>query len=724
VLCFYGQGNLVKIEDSTRCCKSFPFFKRFFVINHCSDKIWDGKDAKVKDKSENLPNQYPYLPKTFGRKSLMEQFRYIHTAIVKQCCAFFKVQVLLLCLFVVIGHVCYSQTDSLKIIQLKDFHLIDKKVDKTFSQSLFSVGTAIQIADSSALSQLQHSNLSDYLLQNSAAFIKESGNGMLSTISIRGTASSHTTVSWNGLTINPLTMGQVDFSQLPLFFFDKVALHPGGESSLYGNGAIGGSIILGTEHDYKKSFHGEIQQAVGSYDYTFSGIKLHGGTEKIQSKTMLMYNQCANDFTIKQASFSGISTQQQQNASFYRYGFLQDFAVKLSPKNELTFSAWHTYFYREIQPSIQNNLDTALFDNLSNKNTLLLAKFTRKSRINWESRLAYINDYQLNIEDIIASQQLLVSADGSKNWRKYSLKTGLSAQYIVPQVYSFNKDVREFRGDVYALSRWQPNATLKITCNLRQALVSDIAVPFTPSMGIDARILNLDNNSMHLRYNISRSYKVPTLNDRYWGGLDNRYLKPEDGFNNELGFNYEYDKKGYSLQTNLSLYFNRVKDWIMWMPRGDIWKPQNVDVVEAKGLDIHIKQLYNIQRLKLSLLLNYAFTQTFVIEGFSEMTPFKGRQMPLLPEHTAIAFFQVDYNRFFVTVNANYIGQRTTSNVFESMPAYVVFNSSAGYNLKLTDSQQIALSVKGNNLFGTIYQTVPYKAMPLQNWSASLHYTF
>ncbi|MBN1463383.1 MAG: TonB-dependent receptor plug domain-containing protein [Paludibacteraceae bacterium] len=654
----------------------------------------------------------------------MEKFRYVYLFFEKKQAAFFKEYAFLLCAFIFINQVCFSQTDRIKNIQLKDFQLIDKKVDQTFSQSLFSVGTAIQIADSSVLSQLQHSNLSDYLLQNSAVFIKESGNGMLSTISIRGTASSHTTVSWNGLTINPLTMGQVDFSQLPLFFFDKVALHPGGESSLYGNGAIGGSIILGTEHDYKKSFHGEIQQTVGSYDYTFSGIKLHGGTEKIQSKTMLMYNQCANDFTIKQASFSGISTQQQQNASFYRYGFLQDFAVKLSPKNELTFSAWHTYFYREIQPSIQNNLDTALYDNISNRNTLLLVKFTRKSSFNWESSLAYIKDYQLNIEDVIASQQLFVSADGSKNWRNYSLKTGFSGQYIVPQVYSFNKGIKEFRGDVYALSRWQPNSAWKITCNLRQALVTDIAVPFTPSAGVEARLLQLENSRMHVRYNISRSYKVPTLNDRYWGGLDNRYLQPEDGLNNELGLNYGYTNNGYNFQTNVSVYYNRVKNWIMWMPRGDIWKPQNVDEVEAKGLDIHLKQTYSLQRFKISLLVNYAFTQTFVLEGFTEMTPFKGRQMPLLPEHTAMGLFQVDYNRFFAAVNAHYVGERTTSNVFESMHAYVLFNCSAGYNLKLKKNQLLAFSVKGNNLFGVTYQTVPYKAMPLQNWSAGLQYKF
>jgi hypothetical protein len=58
------------------------------------------------------------------------------------------------------------------------------------------------------------------------------------------------------------------------------------------------------------------------------------------------------------------------------------------------------------------------------------------------------------------------------------------------------------------------------------------------------------------------------------------------------------------------------------------------------------------------------------------------------------------------------------------MHAYVLFNCSAGYNLKLKKNQLLAFSVKGNNLLGVTYQTVPYKAMPLQNWSASLQYKF
>jgi len=628
-----------------------------------------------------------------------------------------------LCLFFILSHLLFAQADTLKNIQLKDLMVVDKSVDKAFSQSLFSVGTNLQVADSAVLSQLQNNSLSEYLLRNTPVFIKESGNGMLSSISLRGTASSHTAVTWNGLTINPLTMGQIDFSQLPLFFFDKVAVHPGGESALYGNGAIGGSILLGSANDYKKNWSGMMQQTLGSYDYSFSGLKIQGGTDKWQSKTALMYNQCENDFDIQQNTFSGIKTEKQQNASFISYGFLQDLSFRLSSKNELIFNAWHTYYYREIQPSIQNNLDTATYDNISNRNTILLATFKHKAKLCWESRMAYINDYQLNLKDIIASQQFVVSADANKTWRDLSIKTGFSAQYIVPQVYSYDKNVTEMRADVYALSRWQINSAWNLTCNFRQAAVSNIEVPFTPSMGIEKLLIHNSNQSMHVRYNISRSFKVPTLNDRYWGGLDNRYLKPEDGLNNELGFDYSIEKNKYSLQVNVAVYYNRVQNWIMWMPRGDIWKPQNVDLVGAKGIEANVKQSYSWYNCKISLLLNYAFTQTIVLKGFSDMTPFLGRQMPLLPEHTANGLLQLENRHLFLNMNTIYVGERSTSNVFDIMSAYVVSNASAGYNFNIK-KQVLSFSVQVNNLFGEQYQTVPYKAMPMQNFSATLKYIY
>ena len=102
-----------------------------------------------------------------------------------------------------------------------------------------------QIKTDTTLKQaLQHASLSEYVKGVSSVFLRENGNGMSSAISIRGTQASHTQVTWNGVSINSQTMGQVDFNLIPMFFIDDAEIHTGGNSALHGNGAIGGAIAL------------------------------------------------------------------------------------------------------------------------------------------------------------------------------------------------------------------------------------------------------------------------------------------------------------------------------------------------------------------------------------------------------------------------------------------------------------------------------------------------
>ena len=100
----------------------------------------------------------------------------------------------------------------------------------------FSQGAEWKVPET-VKTQMETSTLSDLLTRTTPVFIKESGNGMLATISMRGTSASHTNVNWEGVNINSKTMGQVDFNQMPLFFFDKVGVYPGGESAVFGNGS-------------------------------------------------------------------------------------------------------------------------------------------------------------------------------------------------------------------------------------------------------------------------------------------------------------------------------------------------------------------------------------------------------------------------------------------------------------------------------------------------------
>ena len=101
----------------------------------------------------------------------------------------------------------------------------------------FSSGSKIMKSDSLQLAVLGQETLSTFLQQNTTVYIKEQGNKMLSTISFRGTGSSHTGVFWHGINLNSLTLGNTDLNGIPLFLFDDISVQFGGASSLHGSDA-------------------------------------------------------------------------------------------------------------------------------------------------------------------------------------------------------------------------------------------------------------------------------------------------------------------------------------------------------------------------------------------------------------------------------------------------------------------------------------------------------
>ena len=81
--------------------------------------------------------------------------------------------------------------------------------------------------DTSVLRGKIHLSLSELLSENTSVFIKDHGRGALATASFRGTAASHTRVTWNGININSPMAGMVDFSLIPVWIIDGLDLKHG-----------------------------------------------------------------------------------------------------------------------------------------------------------------------------------------------------------------------------------------------------------------------------------------------------------------------------------------------------------------------------------------------------------------------------------------------------------------------------------------------------------------
>ena len=89
-------------------------------------------------------------------------------------------------------------------LNLKTVVVVGKRKQKNFNETRTEI-------DSIALSNSSTVRLSELLSQNTPIFIKDYGRGAMATASFRGTAPSHTKITWNGLELNSPMLGIVDF---------------------------------------------------------------------------------------------------------------------------------------------------------------------------------------------------------------------------------------------------------------------------------------------------------------------------------------------------------------------------------------------------------------------------------------------------------------------------------------------------------------------------------
>ncbi len=158
--------------------------------------------------------------------------------------------------------------------------------------------TAVTVTrlDSAVLSRHTSQSLAELMAENSTLFIKSLGRGALSTVSFRGTAPSHTRVTWNGLELNSPMLGMVDFSEIPVFFIDEVSVIHGNSSLTEMPGALGGILDLGTHPGQEKGLSGSFLQGLGSYGTREEYGMLEAGGSRIHAVTRLFWNHSDNDF--------------------------------------------------------------------------------------------------------------------------------------------------------------------------------------------------------------------------------------------------------------------------------------------------------------------------------------------------------------------------------------------------------------------------------------------
>jgi len=580
------------------------------------------------------------------------------------------------------------------------------------------------------------SSLSDLLIQHSPVFIKTYGPGGVSTASFRGTTASHTLVLWNGFQLNAPTLGQVDFSTIPVFLVDDISLNWGSGTSS-NSGGLGGTVNIDNTNHFGDGFHIDVKRTFGSFCTLGSYYTVGYFGKKVSVRVKTYRNSSENDFEYNNTGVFPAQRMKQRNADFVDYGVMPEVSFLL--KNSIiSLSSWNQWNERNLPPIMTNvnnkNFEEWTKDDFS-RNFVSFKTFWNGGNLQLKSA-AFIENQRYFLEVRNPDTYQVVTGINSSNkalvlhqianleqrlLKTWTLKAKL--QWDNERVTS-NNYLGEKRRNVvsaYAALHGEPFRCADLSLTARYDFTDGKPMGLFPTATFSYQLPFYKPVSLTLGY--SHNYRNPSLNDLYWFPGGNPDLLPENGRTVDLALKYGLQSGPFKLDLRTGGYLSRVQNWIQWKPSFyRYWVPENVALVFARGVENHIDASFVRDNWKVTLSGNYVFTVTTDESEAAMAQGVKGKQLIYIPRHHGNAFLHAQWKTWSFNYTLETTGRRSTSYAdVESFPlrAYTLHHLGLGKQF-----EQFRIEFRCNNLFNKDYQNVIWRAMPGRSFEVMVNYKF
>ena len=601
-------------------------------------------------------------------------------------------------------------------IAMDTIRLPEVKLENTRLQT-HSIGTHLISLNPEIIGESSSQNLSDLLENHSSVYIKQ--YGALATPTFRGTSSSHTLVLWHGIPLNSIANGLLDFSITPVQGFEKISIMHGGDASVFGSGAMGGSIHLNSITDFNNQKEIKLTIEQGSYGLESQHICLKHSTDKLAFNLLLSNLVDENIFTYKNTAQSG----QPEVVNDYGRIEAKSGKINLAYQHDNTTKFSLAYWSSANDREVPQNMTTPFSDakQYDKSNNLLFSTthfFTdgviTLKRAFLEEDFRYTEDLK-NIDSQYITNSKITDLDVKINTGGffYNIGGNYSEQSVVNNNYKFNR-LFEMQSAIFSSVQYQYDF-LSVNSVLRKQWQTAFEVPLIPSLAFSTDI----SKQLCIRFKYNRNFRSPTFNDRFWAGSGsngNPNLTPEDAWNKEFGF----DINNSFFKFKATVYNLNISDMIIWqqMDNGS-WMPNNIKEVWSRGLETSLK----VQTKKISLIGNYAFTKSTNEIATNPLDLTVGKQLRYVPLHTGGFYFIVKDNDFKFTINQHYTGQVITSYDFlenKILPYFILTHISIVYS---PEYFPVIIEGKIKNLMNKSYTTYENYPNPGREILLTLNYT-
>lgn len=588
----------------------------------------------------------------------------------------------------------------------------------------FNTGSKTQQPDSIASITYRTQSLAELLGMQSQVYIRSYGSGGLASNSFRGGATEHTAVLWKGFNLQSPMHGQVDFSLINNDVADQVNIQYGGNGALFGSGAVGGTINLLSSARYNSGLHASAGVQFGSYEHLRQQASFSYGTPKWYSSTKWYRLAAKNDFEYTNTFQPDKPLQKQTNAQIAQQGIVTEHYFKLKSDQELNVNFWYQYANTQIPPSMSVPGSDA-YQQDENYRATAEWKLSRQY-VTWMVRTAYLDQsisYTDPLDTSLTGNNRSISSISEAESRislntKHSINIGVNNTYVDAYSKGYNGWFDQNRVAVFASYKMMDvikNVTT--TISIREEMVEDKLTPVMPSFGFEWKPVE----RVKVFGNVSRSYRIPTFNEKYWFTGVRRDLRPETGWGEELSIACTQPVKRITFNLTITAFNRNMEDWIMWLPKGGtVWSPENLKKVWSRGLETQFGASvpFTAWQLKYHGMVNYVMstnTETgYVNDGALN------KQLIYVPRVSQQHQLTAAFKSYYIGYMHSYTGLRfvSTDNT-QWLDDYMIATVVAGKEVKWKE-YSLVLTAQVNNLFNATYQAVADRPMPGRNFLATI----
>ncbi|WP_374046811.1 TonB-dependent receptor [uncultured Alistipes sp.] len=670
-----------------------------------------------------------------------------------------RITVILLCFACAVPAVAQQRDSTARTIAIREVEIAGRRPMK-------EIGVQHTELDSAILRESISMSLADALAAGSTIFIKSYGRATLSTASFRGTAPSHTQVTWNGMKVNSPMYGQVDFSLIPAYFVDDATIYHGASSVGITGGGLGGAIAMATKAPAEQGLGLRYIQGIGSFSTFDEFLRLTYTGKRWSTSTRVLYSTSDNDFKFRNYNSPKLVTdengnvtgkysplERNRNGAFRDLHLMQELYHTTRGGDRLSLAAWYMDSHRGLAMLSADRNDDKQKKNTQDERTLRAVvswqRFRGGLKLGARAGYTYTDLQYLLLQDAEGKGAFSRMVDARS--RIHTLFAKAEAEYSLNEKWLFTGTLaahqhrvrsgdlsvinseglrsdtlnrqEQFELSVFASVKWRPLPRLGFAVDLRWELYGDRTTAPIPALFAD--YLLSERGNVVIKASAARNYRFPTISDLYFRPGGNPDLRPEKGWTFDAGVETSLKDERRSLRASATVFDSHIDDWIIWIRTAKLGvsTPLNLRSVHSYGVEAKFAgQIETPGGWRLLLDGNFAWTRS--VNRSEKMSPADesiGKQLPYIPVYSAALTARLQWRRWELAYKWNWYSERYTMTdnapgILGRVKPYLMSDLSLE---KTIDCRWASFSLKGcvYNLLNEEYESVLSRPMPRLNVS-------